>query len=430
MTYLKRYLAIALVIVMCFSVCSCKKSKDTSSDISGMESSSVTEGTSSFDDEFTSSSAELSSEYSGSQQTQSPAVNSSQGTGSTSTPSNNKKHTLALNLSEWHPGVYGYDATYTLIPLLDDEMVNASQITYQCSTAGVKFSGNTVIIPSSVRQLGKPVVVTASEKTSGLKANLSIKCKKWENTFNDDFNGTAIDSSKWQTFEEGSGGTISMQYRDNAVVSDGKLNLIVKKENMTFNGKTFQYTQGGICTNGRFNQTYGLFTASMKIPKQPSLNSAFWLLPGGTYGRTYMAYDSKEPTKGLSEIDIVETSYYWNNTYCIGEHFYDTANSYTHSSKGKSYVGINKDLSDNYVEYSCAWLESGLYYYADGILLYTDNEVALNGGPNHNKQGRPAYMILTLGVYDENNTWCGPYSELEKSTFPITLYVDFARAYK
>ena len=445
MMNVKKAMAIILCLILCASVCACRKNvpQDSSGEVEIVgnnngdfdndstldDSSQVDVSSNNGNGQSVSSGKNNNSSNNGSSSNGNQNQNSSSGSQSNSSQVSNKDHTLSLKLESWHPGVYGYDASYTLLPFLDGEMPNSGNVTYKASDSAVKFKGNVVTIPSSVRQKGNDVTVTLTEKTTGLKTDIKIQCKKWDVTFNDEFNGTEIDSTKWSTFEEGSGGTISMQWRDNAFVQDGKLNLIVKKEEKTFNGKTVQYTQGGISTKGKFDQVCGLFTASMKIPKTPSLNSAFWLLPGGAYGKAYMTYDKDETTKGLSEIDIVEASYAWNNTYCIGEHFYDTANEYEHSSKGKSYVGINKDLAENYVEYSCAWLEDTIYYYADGILLYTDDAVVSKGGIKP-KDGLPAYLIFTLGVYGPDNTWCGDYSELENATFPITLYVDYARVYK
>lgn len=437
MTLFKKSVSVILAVIMCITMfCSCGSKKKNNSGGTESDSSEFYELNDYYDDslqEDDDSSADDSSITDVSNTESSTNNNSSKSNGAvTSTPSgsvSNKDHTLTISIEQWHPGVLGYDVTYNMLPLLDDKLVNTNKMSYECDNSAVNFSGNTITIPSSVRESGKTLTVTATESTSGLKVQLPIECKAWQQTFNDDFDGTTLDSSKWTTFEEGSGGTISMQYRDNAVVSDGKLNLLVKKENREYNGKTYEYTQGGVCTNGRFNQTGGLFTVSMKIPKQSSLNSAFWLLPSGAYGKSFMMYDKNETSKGLSEIDIIEASYYWNNKYCIGEHFYDTLNDYSHSGRGASYVGIGADLSEQYVEYSLAWLDSGLYYYANGNLLYVDPNITLTGGANNIKTGRPAYMILTLGLYAPDNTWCGPFQFVD-SDFPITLYVDYARAYK
>ena len=345
-------------------------------------------------------------------------------TGTTVSP---VSHRLTAALEQWHPGVLGYDADYLLSVELDGVRVRADRLTYTCDAAGVRFDGAHMTVSSDTRQKGVPLTVHIRDNETGAETALSVPCKAWEQTFGDEFDGTALDGDKWTTFEEGSGGTISMQYRDNAQVRNGKLELSVRKETITYNGKTYEYTQGGVCTNGRFKQIGGLFTAAMKIPTQSSLNSAFWLIPGGGYGRTYMCYDSTAPQKGLAEIDIVEISNYWGNKYCIGEHFYDTEDNLSHSSRGASYVALERDATEHFVEYSVAWLENGLYYYADGRLMYADEQITPTGADD--RDGRAAFIILTLGLYDESNSWCGPF-RFTDDDFPITLQVDFVRAYR
>lgn len=339
-----------------------------------------------------------------------------------------KNHKLTLSLDQWHPGVAGYDASYTIVPVMDDQLVGAKQMTYSSSAGGVKISGNTVTIPYSVRSKGQPVTITGTEKSTGTKASLSIACKSWSASFTDEFSGTAVDASKWGTHEEGGGGTISATYNKNATVSNGKLSLWVKKETVTINGKTVDYTQGGISTLGRYTQKYGLFTCSMKIPKQSSLNSAFWMIPGGAYGSSYMLYEKTKNSKGCGELDFVEASGYWGNKYCITEHFFDTKLNKEHTSK-HLYPELSVNPAETFVEYSCAWLEDGLYYYANGALVWSDTDIGDVGGSNGKKTGRAGYMILTLGLYAPENTWCGPW-EFKDSDFPIALEVDFVRAYK
>ena len=432
-------IAFLLAVPLCAcrgSVTNSSKDSTVSSTTAAEESDTGTE-TSAINTDTTESGTSMTGDGTTTRKNETPGTTTAKGQTTTTTKRQGEatttaspvKHTLALTLDQWHPGVAGYDAVYTMIPLLDDHMVGAKQMTYSCATAGVKISGNTVTIPYSVRSKGQPVAITGTEGSTGLKASLSIDCKAWSSTFTDEFSGTSLDSSKWGIFEEGSGGTISMQYRDNATVANGKLSLWVKKEKITFNGKEYDYTQGGVSTLGRFTQKYGLFTCSMKIPKQSSLNSAFWMMPGGAYGSTYMFYDSQQTTKGCSELDFVEISGYWGKKYSIGEHFFDTANNKTHSSKGIGEAPLSVDPTENFVEYSCAWLEDGLYYYANGELKWCDTNTGDLGGSNGKKAGRPGYMILTLGLYAPENTWCGPW-QFKDSDFPISLEVDYVRAYQ
>lgn len=344
---------------------------------------------------------------------------------------------LALD-GEWHPGVYGYDVTYTLKPVQNNAEV---AVTYKASNSKVTFSGNEITIPSSVRQIGKPITVTATAE-NGETATLDIKCKSWSVTFEDDFEGTELDSAKWTDFEVGSGGgEVSATKKGNYTIADGKINLQVKRENWSINGKDFVYSQGAISTKDKFDQVGGLFTASVKIPKQEALNSAFWLLPSfGSHASTFLGYKESNTANGLGEVDILETNYWWNNKYSVGEHFYDKTIDGTPEDQHNSPIvgdvrySVGCDMSENYVEYSVAMLDSGLYYYANGELMYFDSDFSFNGGLNNDQTGIPAYMILSLGVYkDDNYNWVGRYDELEKvadSEFPLSMSIDFAKAYK
>lgn len=426
----------AAVILLTASLCACNSSTNTGGDDSKGNLPITTESSAIGTEDSSSSTGEADpstgTTEAGTTTTNShgtdPITTTSRREEPVTTTSAPKSHQLTLSLEQWHPGVAGYDAEYTIVPVMDDQLVGAKQMKYTSSASEVRISGNTVTIPYSVRSKGQPVTITGTESATGAKAAVSIACKSWTSTFADEFNGTSVDSSKWGTHEEGGGGTISATYRNNATVADGKLSLWVKKETVTINGKTFDYTQGGISTLGRFTQKYGLFTCSMKIPKQSSLNSAFWMIPGGAYGSSYMLYEKTKNSKGCGELDIVEASGYWGKKYCITEHFFDTKMNKEHTSK-HLYPELSVNPAETFVEYSCAWLENGLYYYADGKLVWLDTDIGDIGGSNGQKTGRPGYLILTLGLYAPDHTWCGPW-EFKDSDFPIALEVDFARAYK
>lgn len=421
----RRLLSVVTTILLLTALLSACRESTISSSQNPAESSSAT----AVSTESTESTGISTATSSGSGTAESETVTETTTTGGGTTvavpPVNNPE--LTLSLDQWHPGVADYDAEYMLVPVMDDQIVGYKQMTYSSSADGVKFSGNTVTIPYSVRSKGQPVTITGTEKSTGAKASLSINCKSWTASFGDEFNGTSLDTSKWGCHEEGSG-VIAMMSSENATVANGKLSLWVKKEQKTMNGRTLEYTQGGISTFGKYTQMYGLFTCSMKIPKQSALNSAFWMFPGGAYGSTYHFYDGIQTTKGCGELDFVEISGYWGRKYCITEHFFDTADNKAHTSKHQ-YVDLPIDPTENFVEYSCAWMEDALYYYANGKLVWTDTSVSTTGGSNGKKTGRPGRIVLSLGMYSPEETWCGPW-EFKDSDFPISLEVDYVRAYK
>ena len=423
----KRVMAGILAGLLCLSLTACRQETASSADSAATTTGSATSGTATEGSGQTTGESTVPTDRTteGSDRTTETPT-----TASSAAPTDPKAHTLTLQLEQWHPGVVDRDAEYTVTAELDGVLCGFRSMSYRSDAEGVAFDGNRIVIPYSVRKKGQPVRITGTETATGAEAVLEIPCKSWELTFSDEFNGSAIDTTKWGGHEVGSYNELTVN-KMNAEVSDGVCRLYVRQEDtvVNANGKTVHYSQAGISTYGKYTQMYGLFTCSMKIPKESSLNSAFWMFPGGAYGSTYHFYDRVTPSKGCGEIDIVETSGAWGSKYCITEHFFDTANGRDHSSR-HTYPELAVDPTEHFVEYSCAWLEDGLYYYADGKLVFTDTQVTVLGGSNGKKTGRPGRIIVTLGLYGKDNTWCGPW-EFDESNWPNPcLTVDYVRAYQ
>lgn len=356
---------------------------------------------------------------------------SSTGSGSAvSSKSSSTAGSLKVSLEQWHPGVVGYDADYVLIAETTDSLIGYSDMTYSTGTPGVTISKNKVTIPYAVRQKGKGVVINAQQISTGTKTSFTIPCKVWTLSFEDEFNGSSLDTNKWGIHEENQG-FIKEELRtiqtNNATVGDGVLSLKIDKKSYTYNGTTYDYTQGGITTKGHYTQYQGLFTCKMKSPNQSGINCAFWMFPGGAWGKTFMFYKKSNSGVGCGELDFIEVCNGWDGKYSITEHFFDTKNNYTHSSTN-GYVKLEgKAPWENYVEYSCAWLDSGLYYYANGKLMRTFTDIISTGGSNGLKTGRPGTIILSCGL--DNSGWVGEMST-SASSYPQYMKVDFMRAYK
>lgn len=131
---------------------------------------------------------------------------------------------------------------------------------------------------------------------------------------------------------------------------------------------------------------------------------------------------------GCGEIDIFEYSAYCGNTYSMAEHFFDSTNTSVHTQKSSTSGTLDFNPTEQFAEYACAWREDGNFYYCNGELVFHTTDIVSVGSPA-NREGRKSYMILSLGMYPPENTWCGPFNFVDED-FPIALEVEYVRVYK
>ena len=115
----------------------------------------------------------------------------------------------------------------------------------------------------------------------------------WTCTFDDEFNGTSLDTSMWSPVTTATSGFHSGQEcfvntPNNLSVGDGVLSLTVREEAAPFTcvsssgtNYTTQYTSGSVTTVGKFSQTYGRFEVNAAFPATAvaGLQSSLWLYP-------------------------------------------------------------------------------------------------------------------------------------------------------
>lgn len=103
--------------------------------------------------------------------------------------------------------------------------------------------------------------------------------REWELVWNDEFEGTELDRSKWNIdtgngfysggeYFPGWGNNESQSYQEeNVEIRDGHLVLRAEEETVTDEHGTYDFTSGKVQTNGLFSQAYGKFEARMKLPE-------------------------------------------------------------------------------------------------------------------------------------------------------------------
>jgi beta-glucanase (GH16 family) len=147
----------------------------------------------------------------------------------------------------------------------------------------------------------------------------------WDCTLAEDFDGTALDRSRWlvQTTTKGNfgvGGECFVDSPNNIDVSGGTLKLTIRQEPASIPcprasnyGFSTPFTAGSIITTAALDQTYGRYEIRARMPdvKVPGIQFSFWLWPRDltTYPVSFGQGDSDKWTNG--ELDVVE----WYSRY-------------------------------------------------------------------------------------------------------------------
>lgn len=233
-------------------------------------------------------------------------------------------------------------------------------------------------------------------------------------TFEDDFNGTALDTTKW-IYELGDVGrnNESQTYRSqNVAVENGCLVLTAKRE--SYNNKN--WTSGSITTQGKFEQTYGRWEAKIKFPNVNGAFCAFWG-KGANQVNIYHE-DGKRETGGVQwpmcgEFDITET--------IPGTSTKARSNLWKYSGGSLGSGASTNLVSSDWHVYGMEWTDAYIQMFVDGVAFkkYTFS--------NYNATEIQAYylpffMIINMAVGSSGGTPASTLNEMK-------MYVDWVRVY-
>ena len=242
--------------------------------------------------------------------------------------------------------------------------------------------------------------------------------------FEDEFEGTSLDEGIW-SYEIGNGnngwGNSEIEYyqKENAVVKDGKLHIVAKKEKVG----EFDYTSARIKTANRMKFKYGIVEAKISLPAQKAMWPAFWMMPNDSvYGGW--------PHSG--EIDIMEANggYEYGTSCAIhysmpgGSHTYDTGYNNMNTRDYRSSI-------NEFHIYKCDWQEESISINVDDRLIkefprrmWTTNAVDKEENPNA-PFDQDFYLLLNLAIsgnYVSGATPDGSFTSAE-------MVIDYVRVY-
>ena len=239
----------------------------------------------------------------------------------------------------------------------------------------------------------------------------------------DDFNGTSLDTNKWEPMIGNGcsygicnwGNNEEQYYRaENATVANGELTITAKQEN--FAG--YNYTSARLRTRNLGDWTYGRFEMRAKFPMFQSgqargLWPAFWMLPTnspyGGWARSgeidIMEYIGQEPSKLHGTIHYHDQ---WPNNWMSG-------NSYD----------LPNDDPDAYHIYAIEWEDDEIRWYIDGILYSTLTWWDAVGYPFPAPFDVDFHLLLNMAV---GGDW--PGSPNGATVFPQEYVIDYVRVYQ
>lgn len=235
----------------------------------------------------------------------------------------------------------------------------------------------------------------------------------------DEFNGTQLDLTKWEP-QIGDGcaegicgwGNNELQYyqAENAVVNNGTLKIIAKKERV----KSKAYTSARLRTKDLANFTFGRFESRIKLPAGQGLWPAFWML------------STNEPYGGWpqsGEIDIMELIGQDPETMHGTIHYGDPyPNNQFQGTHFDLYDGST--FADDFHVFAVEWEPGIIRWYVDDILYQTltSSDVAPSNWPFD--ASNQMHFLLNVAV---GGNWPGDPDAT--TPFPSQMEVDYVRVY-
>jgi beta-glucanase (GH16 family) len=221
----------------------------------------------------------------------------------------------------------------------------------------------------------------------------------WTLVFDDEFNGTSLDTQKWNIEDSSTSGyqncclDYGVQRFTPQALSFFHGTLRITTQAQAMDG--YLYTSGAITTENKFSFKYGRVDIRAKLPKTQGFWPALWMLPNHSKGIAPFEIDmmellGKAPT-------IVHMTNHWG-------------------SREDAQIFTGPDFSQNYHVFSVVWTSTSIRWYIDGVQRFESKK----GISNHNM-----YLIInsTLG-----GDWTG---NPDKSTvLPQHMDIDYVRIYQ
>jgi len=271
-----------------------------------------------------------------------------------------------------------------------------------------------------------------STECSGTTPPTAAPSGGWQCTFDDEFNGTSLDTSKWQPqLTSASGYTTGAPpdlvcYVDNPETiseSGGTLNLsVVQTPTAQACGQTQTQYEGGMVSSYQiFDQRYGFFEARAKLPASTldGLQETLWLYPEN---ETLFG-----PFPDSGEIDYGEFYSEYPTTDVPVVHYPGSQDDPNATNDYCSIAGA--ETAGEFNTYALLWTPTTITAYFNGVPCITDTYAPYVQGPDAAPAplNQPFFMAFTaaLGVGTDS-----PEGQDMSQELPATTSLDWMRVWQ
>lgn len=179
----------------------------------------------------------------------------------------------------------------------------------------------------------------------------STSLNGYQLSWSDEFNGTSVDTSKWNYRQGDDSRTFVKSYQTaaNNSESGGLYRCQLKKESLG----TKEYTAGGLITKKRFR--YGYYESRLKVPEGAGWHTSFWMMPRNAMG---------DPAN--IELDVFENDSKYLDHYDVNIHRWKPD---PHVTFGTKKVDTPFSLAAGFHVFGCEFTPELVNYYMDGVLI-------------------------------------------------------------
>jgi len=246
---------------------------------------------------------------------------------------------------------------------------------------------------------------------------------EWELFWSDEFNGTTLDTSKWE-YEVGTAGHYT-EKKENVTVQSGNLVITARHADPRTNqGKSF--TTGAVNSSRKFSFQYGRLEFRARLPYGEGVFPALW-----TMGDYYLTTTDEKGWPRCGEIDVME----FIGGGSEAEKYTDPANKL---STCNLHWGVNRDAhkaigttnakimdgiwADAYHIFAIEWDEKSIKWYRDDRLII---ERDINDPDMLDSFHQKHWIIMNVALCDFE-----PDIANETTPLPQSMFVDYVRVYK